>query len=255
MQRGCQSARAEGDRGAIEIGSATYHLSLGALSLTASMTIIGNGPGSTTIAQTDGHDHVITVGSGPTVTIQGVTISGGEVSGAPGLPGMDGGSVLGGGIVDTYGALTLTNDRVTDNGVFGGNADVTDGAAAGDGGDAFGAAIAVGDGFHASTLTLIGTTVNNNVAFGGVGGQSNQQAGLGGGASAVIFGLSEATIVINNSTVSDNQASAGAGGGTTATVPATGTGGTAWDGVFVQGPSSGSAPGASRQYRLGQIAS
>jgi len=115
---------------------------------------------------------------------------------------------------------------------------VTDGAAAGDGGDAFGAAIAVGDGFHASTLTLIGTTVNNNVAFGGVGGQSNQQAGLGGGASAVIFGLSEATIVINNSTVSDNQASAGAGGGTTATVPATGTGGTAWDGVFVQGPSS-----------------
>jgi len=73
----------------IQLGSATYQLSelsLGALSLTASMTIIGNGPGSTTIAQTDGHDHVITVGSGPTVTIQGVTISGGEVSGAPGCP-------------------------------------------------------------------------------------------------------------------------------------------------------------------------
>ena len=224
----------------IQLGSATYTLSLGSLNPNESMTITGNGPGSTTIAQTDGHDRVITEGFGSSVTIEGVTISGGEVAGAPGSAGTSGGpggSESGGGILNG-GALTLRDDLVTGNAAAGGGGGAGSSQVGGEGGAGFGSAIASGDSTDPSTLTLIDTTVTGNFASGGAGGTSSSYyGGNGGDAGPAIFGDGHAAIVIDDSTVSGNRATGGPGGGGGGSPTFGGDGGGANGGVYATGPS------------------
>lgn len=225
----CQSLRAavaaaNADPGStIQLGSATYTLSQAALTLSATMTITGDGPSATTIKQTTTDRVIFADTIGATVAITGVTITGGDVIGAaPSGAGMPGGDAQGGGI-ENYGTMTLTNVVLSGNtatGHFGGASFVGNG---GDGGSAHGGAIATGDGTgDNNSLTLVATTVSGNVAVGGEGGfvrVSGAHAGGGGDASGAIFGWDPSTIVVRDSNVSGNQASGGAGG------PAIGNGG------------------------------
>jgi hypothetical protein len=205
----------------IQLGSGIYTLSQGVLHLTAGVTIAGKGRSATTIKQT-APDRVIwarptTRSSSPTVSITGLTITGGNlvaaagaIGGNPGNGG-NGGVAEGGGILN-YGTMTLTNVALTGNTATGGNGGGGPYGHGGNGGNAFGGAIATGDASDPGSLTLVSTTVSGNVTQAGDGGFSATSGAGGGGAAEGVIFSTYGSITLRSSTVSGNHVLGGSGG-------------------------------------------
>lgn len=206
----------------IQLGSQTYDLTQGALSLTANMTIAGNG----TIQQT-ATDRVIATGVGTNVAINGLTITGGHLIGSS--------DAEGGGIL-SYGVLTLTDVVLSNNNAFGAAGLAGGSSDGGAGGDASGGAIATGDGTDSNSLTLISTSVVANGALGGSGGSGYPVAGGGGTASGgAIYGAANSTIVVRDSTISGNQTAGGGGGTAVAAGASPGSGASGYGAITTDG--------------------
>jgi hypothetical protein len=170
------------------------------LQIAGNLTLAGAGARTTTIKQIR-VANVLNIHSGKTVTVQGVTITGGHAIG----------TIHGGGISNS-GALTLQDSRVTDN-----ESDGLSGASGEGGGIAnFGTSLLIIrstiDGNHAdaasgpsaqgggiystSSATIVNSTIAGNTVDGGSG------TGSGGG----IHMLGGATLNLANSTVAFNTA-------------------------------------------------
>jgi hypothetical protein len=184
----------------IQLGDASYQLTSvkGALPISANMTIKGLGPSETTIDQKYSGAGVITVSSGTTVAISGVSITGGTIHGAAGTSGSTAGGEADGGGISNAGTLTLTDDSVAGNTVTGGNA-----FTGGNGGRALGGGVA-----NTGTLTLTGDDISGDSATGGAGSPSHGGGqGLGGGVD------STGTLTVIDSAFSTDASAGGTGGG------------------------------------------
>jgi hypothetical protein len=173
----------------------------GSLTIGKSVTLIGAGANQTTITQS-GSDSVITIGSGVSVTIKGVTVSGGSAV----VSNLD--CIGSGGGINNSGDLTLRNSRVSDNSAAGFGGGIANNSTGNlnlygtlvNGNDVFCAGVngAVGGGIaNAGAATLYASTVSRNGAggFGSAGGIEN-----------------EGTLSLKYSTVSGNGASISGGG-------------------------------------------
>jgi hypothetical protein len=206
----------------IQLDSATYTLSQGALELVANMTITGNGASATVIRQT-ASDRVISADLlNRFISISGLTITGGNLTASP---------AAGGGVLN-YGTMTLTDVTISANTATG-----SAGSGAGAGGSAYGGAVETGDrGGHSSSLTLIRTTITDNAATGGQGGFSpSSQAGAGGPAYGAVYGDANSTITVRDSRVSGNQIQGGQGGSAESPSGITGVGGAAGGAISTDG--------------------
>lgn len=198
--------------GTIALPAGDYRLTQGALraaSFAEALTLTGAGAGATSIVQTSAGERVLEVlGS---VEIRGVTITGGDLRGAPGSagtpsvylpgppmpparpagPGGPGEAAFGGG-VRNFGTLVLTDVVVTGNRAEGGaggtggpdtgSPPMGMGGSGGPGGQARGGGIA-----NAGVLRLVRTVVSGNTALAGRGGRggfgmSDGTSGAGGDA-------------------------------------------------------------------------
>ena len=158
----------------ITIGvSGTIHLGASLPVLTRNICIQGPGANLLTV-EGPGESSVFAVGSGTTVTLSGLSITGGRGNG--------------GGIFNR-GSLTLSNGTVQGN---------TAGDPTNGGGTGAGIWNAVG-----ATLTLNGSTVSGNSAIGNLSYAPSRGAGI----------ANDGIATLNNSTVSGNSASQGFGGG------------------------------------------
>jgi hypothetical protein len=177
----------------IKIAAGEYDEHLTVSGPATSLTLQGAGAGNTTIDGTTSFGTVLTIGSGQTVKVTGVTITGGD-------------EVHGGGI-DNEGKLTLKDSAVSGNiaqrggGIYNtgsltlNDSTISENIAATHGGGLGGGIFNAG-----GSVTLNDSTVSHNEAEGGFGGGISNE---GGG-----------TVTLNNSTVSDNAAMlAGDGGG------------------------------------------
>lgn len=215
------AAASDGDT--ITIGAGTYN---GGLDIDKSVSLIGAGPSATTI---DGGGTlpeggspfapVVIIRRGATVTISGVTISGGRSNDSAGgifsrgtlrlenttvsgntasgviLPGTHG-FAFGGGIENAGGTMTLENSTVTGNtaiGIIGG----------------LGQGFVTGGGIEnvGGTLTLIHSTVSGNTATAFASNAGSFAVAQSGGIENI-----GATLTLIDSTVSGNTASATANG-------------------------------------------
>jgi CSLREA domain-containing protein len=196
---------------------------------TVPLTIKGAGVGLTTISATALADRVLAVGPVATLTIEDLTITGGQApDGARGTdavnqtftPPTAGGAGQPGGGVLNHGSLTLKRVALTDNAAGSGGAggvgltDAGQGALGGNGGA--GGAID-----NTGMLTLTDVTVSGDVAgtggTGGAGGEGGVAGqGGGGGCCGDGGGLENdgGTVKITGSTFSGNHAGVGGPGGT-----------------------------------------
>jgi hypothetical protein len=158
----------------------TITLTSGELALTKSLDI--EGPGADQLAISGNHaSRIFDISGGVTVTIAGLTITGGRMIGSPGR---------GGGVLNDSSTLTLAHVVLSDNQALG----VT--GQAGQGG-----AIANVSG---ATLTVTNSVLSHNQAIGGPGASDN-----GGG----IFNTGTAsTVAITGTTFLGNQAISSDGG-------------------------------------------
>ena len=200
----------------ITIAPGTY---AGGVTIDVSVTIAGAGAGSTVIR---GGGPVLTIGTygasaEPTVSISGVTITGGVARSSPeSMPfaGQDGVIARGGGVEIPPNAGFTGGATVTiDNSVITGNlADPTHALPLGPpcpGGVSCPFAQAAGGGVdNWGTLTLVNTTVSNN-RIGSATGLAAVVSDADGGAIANELGA----LTVTNSTISGNQASATAPNG------------------------------------------
>jgi hypothetical protein len=251
--RGAISVAKAGDT--IQLQAGTYELAFGQLNITKQLTILGVGPGATTIeAGTAGQpSRVIKVESGISLTMTGLTITGGEVIGQNGAAGTiaedkgkDGEGVVGAGI-DTGGPLTLTEVAVTGNKLIGGNggAGATSGehtgGAGGRGGFTDGAGISPGPGL----VTLNRVEITGNVAQPGAGGKgANAGSGVGDGGAggnggsasgAGISAGSGSSIIATDTLIAGNLAETGAAGAGGVGGGSAGTGGAGGHGEAASG--------------------
>ena len=179
----------------INVAAGTY---AGDLLIDKSVTLQGAGADQTTIL---GGAPGITVSPTISVTISGVTITGGQYENPVG-----GDLYTGGGGIFNAGALTLADSVVRGNSATG------DSSGSADDYDRLG----LGGGIFnfCAEATLINTTVHNNIAQGGdqdlglASGEANGGAGYGGG----IFNLNS-TLTLITSTVGLNEAAGGTGTG------------------------------------------
>jgi hypothetical protein len=211
-------ATAAGDNGStVKLSAGTYVLSSGQLTVDAgtnTLAITGAGSGQTTIVQSPGADQrVIKLVSQPaTVSISGVTVTGGDQTTVDGSCTTSGGEVDGGGILNE-GTLTLGDVTVSANRATGGVGANASSGTAGAGEAADGGGIC-----SSGPLTLIDSAVTGNSATGGNGGRGSMGASGGFGGHAVGGGIeSTGDLSVTATKVSFNQASAGAGGRATAT--------------------------------------
>ena len=183
----------------IVLGAGTYTLSIaptgaddnttGDLNVTGTtpLEIIGAGATATVINATSLGDRVLSVAAGATVTLQGLTITGGHApdgaagadgangtgTGGPGGPGGAGSAGADGGGILNLGTLTLTDAAVTNSragqGGAGGNGGNGAKYGAGGPGGAGGAGGAGGGIYSSGNLTLSHVAMSNNSA--GSGGQ------------------------------------------------------------------------------------
>jgi hypothetical protein len=214
-------AASSGDK--IMIAAGTFD---GSLRIGKSVSLIGAGANQTTITQS-GSDSVITIGSGVSVTIKGVTVSGGSAV----VSNLD--CIGSGGGINNSGDLTLRNSRVSDNSAAGFGGGIANSSTGNltlfgtlvSGNDVFCAGVngAVGGGIaNAGTATLYASTVSRNGAggFGGAGGIENvgtlslkDSIVSGNGASVAGGGIvNTATLKLDASIVSDNHAGDVGGG-------------------------------------------
>ncbi|HEX3874461.1 MAG TPA: choice-of-anchor Q domain-containing protein [Solirubrobacteraceae bacterium] len=210
------AANAAADGSTVTIAAGLYVLLQGELKITASMTIVGarsTGDPATVIEQRDpdgGRVLEVAPTSGATVTIDGVALDGGQVSGS----GAD--RVAGGGLLVDAGAtataIEMTGDMVDGNTVTGD---------AGSGGgrpgtEAAGGGIAV-EGADVS-LDLADSTIEQNTVIGGAG--ASGLGGIGGAAGnatggGIAFGSTGdagGSLTITDSTISGNTVTDGGGG-------------------------------------------
>lgn len=188
----------------IQLGSGTYTLSLGHLSISGSVAIAGVGGSQTTIMQTQAGPDIMFVSSFTSLdlALSNLTLTGAKTAGT------SNNGEISGAIDDTApaGSVTLTGVVITGNISSGFNATTPPNA----GGDAVGA-ILMSSGSSAS-LTVNNSTISNNVATGGHGADgSGFGGGFGGEAYGAIRDLA-GPITINNSTISGNTATGGTGG-------------------------------------------
>jgi hypothetical protein len=224
------------------------------------LTITGQGPANTIIGSIfNWQDRIVEIegssGHALNVTLQGLTIEGGNARDGGVLGGID---ALGGGVLIDGANVTLTNDIVQNNQAQGGLGVAGAAATLGKVGVAGGGAQnADGGGIYlaSGTLSLVNDAFSRNAARGGVGGiggmgggQGTKSAaavtgGLGGsggnGGSAAGGGLYAAggTVVLENDTFRSNQAVGGPGG-------TGGTGGSGGHGDAVVPGKPGGAGGA-----------
>jgi hypothetical protein len=187
------------DGDTITIASGTY---AGGVTIDVSVAVVGAGAGKTVIK---GGGPVLTIGqeqaeTEPTVSITGVTITGGFNSSLPGQAVAQGGGVripqgAFHGFVPGLGAtVTITDSIVTDNKV------ATEQLLPPGFCGPFDCSFASGGGiFDDGTLTLIGTRVTDNQA----GDPASITVGANGGGIEEGF---QATLIVRNSVVSDNRA-------------------------------------------------
>ncbi len=187
----------------------------GSIVVAAGFSIVGGGPSSTKIEQTDGEDGVFVLESG-SVKISGVTITGGTLSGGSSSPGAAGAAEVGAGILSEA-DLTLDDVVVSGNSAIGGAAGAGEGqGAAPNGGNAVAGIL------NAGALTLIDSSVTGNTATGGQGGPgSGELGGSGGQAVGGVLdqGSAGPTAIEGDSTISGNTAIGGAGGITEGSSP------------------------------------
>jgi hypothetical protein len=221
--RGAVAAASAGDT--IDLSTGQYTLSQNELEVAENLKIVGDGPSATTIKQTAPF-RVIEVEISANLTMSGVTITGGHVTGgdgadgaAPGEKGENGGSAHGAGI-EVSGTLTLTDAVVSGNTTTGGAGGDGASNAGGGGGEGGRGGSAGGAGIGGGTVVLTRVAIVNNVAQpgpagdggdaslsgpGGAGGKGG--AALGAGASA---GASPMTIT--DSLIAGNEARTTSGG-------------------------------------------
>ena len=195
------------DGDTIAIAPGTY---AGGVTADASVAIVGAGAGSTIVK---GGGPVITIGvlhaaSEPTVSITGVTITGGVATGDGNVTfaAVGGGVYIPGSAAGEGATVTIRNSVITGNRATP-SSTVDSGEPCGDAGNCpyavgFGGGIA-----DIGKLTLINTTVSNNVA----GGGPASSAGGGGIWTATNGGAGTLTLI--NSTVTGNTASVSAPNG------------------------------------------
>jgi len=181
----------------------TYALTLGALSVSNSMTIEGAGvitPGVTgTVIDASGQsDRVMTVTStATTVTLQGLTLENGTAPTGSFSTNLGSNDSGGGAILDEGATnLNITNSVLTHNKAQGADATQTS-AGAGEGGAVY---------QYGGTLTFTDSTVSNNTAQGGADNTGyGAGAGLGGGVYTFLGEL-----LVQSSTFNGNNAFGGA---------------------------------------------
>jgi CSLREA domain-containing protein len=217
----------------------------------SNLTITGAGEGATAIDATGVNDRAFAISTGPSVTISGLTITGGHAHwGAYGdaFTGTPGQAGAGGGAIVNAGVLTLRDAAITNSSAGNGGQGGTFIGTIGTPGSNGGAGGAGGDGgaiLNLGILTLNGVTIDGNHAgSGGAGGQGEQghptggdggaggQGGAGGG-----IANDGGSVTITASTIAGNTAGSGGAGGVGGpyleTVPSVGGAGGA----------GGSAPG------------
>jgi len=210
------TAAHDGDK--VRIGPGAY---AGGVTIDASIELVGAGAGKTIVT---GGGPVLTIGvygasSEPTVSIDGVTITGGVTRSSPEsvpLTGEDGVDALGGGIeipsnADFTGGatVTITNSVITGNRVAPTVTVPSTHAVCPSG--PCPKALAAGGGIDSwGTLTLDGTTISNN-RVGAAAGLSNVASDADGG--AIYNEASAGPLTISNSVISSNQVSASAPNG------------------------------------------
>jgi len=218
LRSAIQAANFQGGSNTIDVPAGTYRLLLastvGDLSITDGLTITGAGANVVTVDAL-GLNRVFEVSSLNAVTLSGLTITGGNVTGHGGgilnsgnltllscavdgntATGMDAGSDavggepqnpgtvsgMGGGIYNS-GALTFTNCTVSNNKVVGGNGGSPPEGFGGGGGGGLGGGICNDGG---GIVRLVNSTLFGNQALGGNGGDagppSDTVGGGGGGA-------------------------------------------------------------------------
>jgi hypothetical protein len=167
------------------------------------LTIVGNGDtiGRSTASGTPAF-RLLDVAAGATLTLQGLTLTNGLASGS--------GVSAQGGAIYSQGALTLNGVTVQNNTARGadGASPVGGNGVGGTGGDGPGGAIYVGGG----AVTLNNSTLSDNAAQGGRGGDGFVGGYGGGGRGGAIFVNGGASATLINSTLSDNTAQGGAAG-------------------------------------------
>ena len=234
----------------IVLGAGTYTLSIaptgaddnttGDLNVTGTppLEIIGAGATATVINATGLGDRVLSVTAGATVTLQGLTVTGGHApdgaagadgangagTGGPGGPGGAGSAGADGGGILNLGALTLTDAAVTNSraGQGGAGGDGGNGAKYGGGGPggAGGAGGAGGGIYSSGNLTLSHVAMSNNSAGSGASGGSGGSglffagAGANGGAGGGGGGIyTTGKLTLNDAAMTDNSAGQGSWGG------------------------------------------
>ena len=231
----------------ISLAAGTYALSIDELKLTADATVIGQGAAQTKIQQTGSGFRVLeipgSVSGAPTVTLQNLKITGGNVTVPLAMPYSD---YMGGGIRDEAASLTLQGVAVDGNQIVG--ADGTTFGVNGQGQDAAGGGIAIpysppGSISYTRSLAIYDSTISGNTAQGGNGGPttlsgSSDTAGFGGGGiGGGIYTGQRSSLLIQNSTLQGNHAFGGTGGGDTYNGPPpqfsnAGDGGSAYGGAI-----------------------
>jgi CSLREA domain-containing protein len=252
----------------------------GDLDATGTLTIRGAGAGRTVI-DAGGIDRALDVGASATVTVDGVTVTGGRTpDGAPGTTGVDidGHPSAPGGGIRSAGTLTVTNSEVVGNrtgdgghgGIGSGTAGVANGGPGGSGIGGDGGASGSGGGIFASgPLTVEASRVAANstgsggdgaVGTGGQGGAGGDGAvpgGLGGpghggdagdaGDGGGIAALAHATVtrgrIVDNETGAGGAGGAGIGGAGGAGGPVEGNGGAGAAGTGGRGGVAGTGAG------------
>jgi CSLREA domain-containing protein len=149
----------------------TITLTSGELVVSGNLTILGTGSNLLTVSGNNA-SRVFRIDTGNTVTLDGLTIANGQVSGS--FP-----TGFGGGIFNDQATLTVSNSTVRNN------------SGTGNGGGIFN---------NSGTLTVSYSTVRNNNSSGG-GGIANRDTSAGA-----------PTLTVNNSTISGNSSSGIGGG-------------------------------------------
>ncbi len=264
-------AAADASPGAtVQLGAQTYDLSHGQLNLTAAMTLAGQGSSASEIDQQTGSGRVLAIApaaASSSVTVSGVEITGGDVTGTAGTaaqgggvlvdpsvsgvmvtlagdlvtqnyaygasaatPGSNGGAAEGGGIaVDSTGApsLTLTNTTLSIDSVQAGDASSSSTAAPGRGGEADGGGVEFAS---AGTLTVTGGAISGDYATGGQGEPTTNVSGHTGGDGGNAHGAgleAVGALALSGTTVEDDITRGGTGGSAAGTQAEDGFGGSA----------------------------
>lgn len=186
-----------GDTIVVPASTSHYSISSDQLTISKSVTIVGGGARGAVIDAGNGTHRVLEI-TGGTVSISGVTITGGNTND------MDNG---GGILLDAGAALTLSRSLVTGNTVepfwSGGGIYTSTGATL----TTDSSTISNNAARYGGGLYLNGTTTITNSTISGNQAGSNGTAGDGGGLQ------NNSTLTLTNDTIADNQASDSGGGG------------------------------------------